>query len=238
MLAISSDSGRRMIGPLRSPEPKLPRFIRHTACAGFAAAARQIASKLRSYAFGRSGIAAALNPTSSVHQTHRVRRFCCPARQIASELRSYACGRSGSAARINVVGARLAREADFTVSLTHRMLSFAGKPRCNRSRLIRQIAASARRAWKSGRAAFRLPTICRGRVRPRSASNTRARLKDESLLSHPRPAQRRLQLDAGGQLRGDQAEQGLALVQAGGLGGGDVQVIDDPGFVLITADRR
>jgi len=114
LLAISSGSGRRMMGPLRSPEPKLPRFIRRTAWAGFAAAARQIASKLRSYAFGRSG----------------------------------------SAAFINLVGARLAREADFTVCLIHRMLSFAGKPRSNRF-CVRRDAASARRAWKSGRAAFR-----------------------------------------------------------------------------------
>jgi len=72
---------------------------------------RQIASKLRSYAFGRSGNAAR-EAEHAVCQAYRgvsfIRHTACAgfaaaARQIASKLRSYAFGRSGNAARTNLL---------------------------------------------------------------------------------------------------------------------------------------
>jgi len=68
-------------------------FIRHTACAGFTAAARQIASKLRSYAFGRSGIAACTNLLEAWSGPHSddAEHAVCRAYRGVSFIRPTAC---------------------------------------------------------------------------------------------------------------------------------------------------
>jgi len=157
----------------------------------FAAAARQIASKLRSYAFGRSGIAACTNlgeawsgphsdeaehavsgiPRSQLHQTHRVCRFAAAARQIASKLRSYAFGRSGNAARTNLGEAWSgphSDEAEPAVCRAYRGVSFIRHTACAGLLPLRARSRASCAPTPSAEAAMRRAQTCwlgLGRIR-------------------------------------------------------------------------